>query len=107
MKRLTYTAIDHYRKGSHRHSNLPYDVVKARMNALIESSEHSKNVIGGKKYYFGQCEITVVLNRITDIKWDRGKDIKVTPRQTAKMFKAFNKYGLNKSGTKFNKVATN
>ena len=100
MRALSISAIRDYKKYSKRHNYVDIDVIKARINSYIDSSEHITPIIGGTLYQFGSCKIKVDVNNIViSIKYS-DIPIKATESETEKMNYYFKKYGLDSTGTK-------
>ena len=64
MRAISITAMNQYRKNAKHNNDLPNDVLKARINCLLEASENVYPTIGGTIYKFGSCKIKVDYNDI-------------------------------------------
>ena len=101
MRALSISAIDNYRKNAKQHADIDLDVLKIRINCLVDACETSKNSLRGKIYQFGKCVITVNdMNIITDIKWT---DEKARPsnHEVGKLKHLYKVRGLNSQGSAF------
>lgn len=102
MKAISISAIEKYRKNAKHDAKIPHDVLKIKLNCLIDSvrKEHIFTRGSVSIYQFGNCLIYVSNNIITDIRW---KDEKKYPtkEETERMTSLFLENGLDKKGKKF------
>ena len=102
MRAISLNTLDKYRKYAKHDKNIPNDVLKIKLNCLIDSveKEHIYNRNPFIVYQFGSCLFYTTDNIISDIRWS-DLDNHPTNYEVDKMLKLFSKNGLNKKGNKF------
>ena len=102
MRAMSLTTLNKYRKNAKHDKNIPDDVLKIKLNCLIDSVEnrHIHNRGNVTVYQFGNCVFYVTENIITDIKWKTDDDYP-SNYEVDRMVKLFLKNGLNKKGNRF------
>lgn len=103
IRALSITAYRQFRNGAKQHVNMESDILKARLSSLIDSVDQSNTsyYLGGKKYRFGSCILSVDGNNyIRRIEW-LADDLKPLYEEIMRLKANYSKYGLNKQGTKF------
>lgn len=102
MKAISISAIEKYRKNAKHDAKIPHDVLKIKLNCLINSvgKEHIFTRGNVSIYQFGNCLIYVSNNIITDIRWTDEKKYP-TKEETESMTSLFLENGLDKKGKKF------
>ena len=102
MKTISLSTLDKYRKNATHDINIPNDVLKIKLNCLIDAVNKEHIFTRGNfiVYQFGNCLFYVTDNIIANIRW---MEEKCTPNgyEIKKMTKLFIKNGLNKKGNKF------
>ena len=70
MRAISLSTIDKYRKNAIHDANIPTDVLKIRLNCLIDavSPKHIYTRGNATVYQFGSCLLYVSDNIITDIR---------------------------------------
>lgn len=104
MRAISISTIDKYRRNAIHDSKIPNDVLKIKLNCLIDAvkEEHISTRGNSKVYQFGSCLLYVSDDIITDIRWTHEKRYP-TKDETQRMTTLFLSNGLNKKGTKFEK----
>ncbi len=101
MKAISISTIEKYRKNAKHDSKIPNDVLKIKLNCLIDSVRKDHILTRGNTliYQFGNCLIYVSNNIITDIRWTDEKKYP-TKDETERMTSLFLENGLDKRDKK-------
>ena len=102
MRAVSLTTIDKYRKNALHDKYITEEVLKIRLNCLIDATSQKHIFTRGNNtvYQFGSCLLYVSNNIITDIRWTGEKETP-TISEAKKMREFFLKNGLNKRGNRF------
>lgn len=101
MKALSLTTINKYRKNAKHDSDIDIDVLKIRLNCLIDAvdNEHIRRSGNTVIYKFGECSLYVTNNIVTDIRWNENT-LGPTSREQKRLIGLYLRNGLNKRGNK-------
>lgn len=101
QRAISVTAVRDYRTGAYNDKNLDVEVLKIKINCLIDSSTHVTFCTCGKRYVFGSCCIEVDReNRIRSIEWLKEKK-SPDGREISNLKRNYLNSGLNQRGTRF------
>ena len=91
---LSKRAEMQYRTGARQAKNIPIDVLRRKISALIYASPEDATII------FGTCVITFGANQVTDIRWcndNHGSGI--CKKEKDALLEAYTYFGMDKNGT--------
>ena len=102
MRAISLSTLDKYRKNAKHDKNIPNDVLKVKLNCLIDAVGKENIITRGdvSTYQFGTCIFHVRDNIITDIRWEN-EDRKPNEFEIKRMITLYIRNGLNKNGNKF------
>ena len=102
--KISMTALKNYRDGAKSSRYIDVKVLKDRINSLIYASEDVKLISNGKRFRFGSCNFDVDTQGIVvKIFWNENTAV-VNKSEVFNLLKAYDTFGLNKSGTYFKKA---
>lgn len=100
---LSVNAANDYKKNSKHSGDISVDVLKAKLNCMIEASEKHVQNIGATSYIFGRCSIRVTnTGVIKSIQWKKNR-VAASNKEIHTLKCLYRKVGLNSSGTEFKK----
>lgn len=102
MRAISLSTLDKYRKNAKHDKNIPNDVLKVKLNCLIDAvgKENISHRGDLAIYQFGNCIFHVKNNIITDIRWTE-EDKTPNEYEIKRMITYYIQNGLNKKGNKF------
>lgn len=102
MRAISLSTLDKYRRNAIHDVNIPNDVLKVKLNCLIDATayKHISKRGNAVVYQFGSCLLHVSDNIITDIRWTGEKESPAV-YEVKKMTELFLHNGLNKKGNRF------
>ena len=103
MRAVSLSTINKYRKNARYDRNIPDDVLKVKLNCLINAveKEHIYSRGSATVYQFGSCLFYVIDNIITDIRWTEERTEKPNDYEINRMIRLYLSNGLNCSGKRF------
>jgi hypothetical protein len=101
IRPISVTAIRDYHNSAYNQVNITDEILKLKINCLIDASEHKQFVTCGTAYRFGSCIIeTDRQDRIRSIKWTKERKLP-DRRELTNLSKAYLSCGLDKDGKRF------
>lgn len=102
MRAVSITTENRYRNNAKRHNDIPHDVLKVRLNCLINATdrEHVYKRGNATVYQFGSCLLSVTGNIITNIRWT-GNNESPSSQEQYRLKTWFLRYGLTSDGSRF------
>lgn len=103
MRAVSLSAINKYRKNAKHDKNIPDDVLKVKLNCLINAVEKEHIYSRGSAivYQFGSCLLYVTDNIISDVRWTEERNEQPTNYEVSRMTRLYILNGLNSSGKRF------